>query len=343
MNPVPDGRPRPWSHRAFDRSPVSLFWSAVLLALGFVLAFFLMEFVLGRFVEYEFEAYREDLRVAFVLCLSAAYLPAASIYLIRSARRAASELAPGLESVGGAAGLETVGHYDRSGFRKAGVVGVCLQFVTIVLVELDPSNWAALGQLSPEAYFHRMLLVWIGWFGGRVVYATWIESRRFSEIGRERLRIDLLDLSALSPLSRFGLRQALVTIGLFSVVAPMFYDSEAAPNLFLVLMVVAMLTLSLAAASLLIPVRGVQHAIAREKSRELVRINDEIRQALATSGSASQPGLADWIAYRGLIESVREWPVDAPTLRRFALYLAIPLGSWFGGALVERMVDALLD
>jgi hypothetical protein len=37
------------------------------------------------------------------------------------------------------------------------------------------------------------------------------------------------------------------------------------------------------------------------------------------------------------------WPIDAPTLRRFALYLAIPFGSWFGGALVERMVDALLD
>jgi len=64
---------------------------------------------------------------------------------------------------------------------------------------------------------------------------------------------------------------------------------------------------------------------------------------LAASGSLSQPDLSDWIAYRGLIESVREWPVDAPTLRRFALYLAIPLGSWFGGALVERMVDTLLD
>jgi hypothetical protein len=38
---------------------------------------------------------------------------------------------------------------------------------------------------------------------------------------------------------------------------------------------------------------------------------------------------------------VRERPIDAPTLRRFALYLAIPLGSWFGGALVERMVDTL--
>jgi hypothetical protein len=63
----------------------------------------------------------------------------------------------------------------------------------------------------------------------------------------------------------------------------------------------------------------------------------------ARAGPGALPSLADWIAYRGLIESVREWPVDAPTLRRFTLYLAIPLGSWLGGALVERMIDALLD
>jgi hypothetical protein len=343
MNQTSSERSRPWTHRAFDRSPVSLFWSAVSLAVGFILVFLLVEIVLGRFVLYEVETYREDLRVAFVLCLLAAYLPAASIYLVRSARRATNELTSVLEPPGERTGLEMAGDYDHSRLRVAGAVGVCLQFVTIVLVELDPSDLADLVRLSPEAYFHRLMLVWIGWFAGRLVYAIWIESRRFSEIGRERVKIDLLDLEAVAPLSRFGLRQALVTIGFFSVIAPMFYDSEAAPNLFSILIVIGLLTLSLAAASLLIPVRGVQYAITREKARELARVNEQIRLALAAHGSPSQPGLADWVAYRGLIESVREWPIDAPTLRRFALYLAIPLGSWFGGALVERMVDTLLD
>jgi hypothetical protein len=40
---------------------------------------------------------------------------------------------------------------------------------------------------------------------------------------------------------------------------------------------------------------------------------------------------------------VREWPFDAPTLTRFFLYVAIPLGSWVGGALVERLLGAALD
>jgi hypothetical protein len=185
-----------------------------------------------------------------------------------------------------------------------------------------------------------VLLVWIGWSTGRFAYATWVESKRFSQIGRERLEIDLLDLAPVAPLIRYGLRQALVTIGAFSVAALLFYDSEAAPNLVWFLLVASLATLLLAAISLLMPVRGVHDAIAREKARELARVNDEIRAA--RSGSGALPSLADWIAYRGLIESVRDWPIDAPTLRRFALYLAIPLGSWLGGALVERTVDALL-
>ena len=31
------------------------------------------------------------------------------------------------------------------------------------------------------------------------------------------------------------------------------------------------------------------------------------------------------------------------TLTRFFLYVAIPLGSWVGGALVERLLGAALD
>ena len=36
------------------------------------------------------------------------------------------------------------------------------------------------------------------------------------------------------------------------------------------------------------------------------------------------------------------WPADSATFGRFSLYLLIPLGSWAGGAIVERFVDSLL-
>ena len=49
------------------------------------------------------------------------------------------------------------------------------------------------------------------------------------------------------------------------------------------------------------------------------------------------------LAWEARIESVREWPFDTPTLVRFALFLLIPLGSWLGGAVVERVVDLVLE
>ncbi len=52
------------------------------------------------------------------------------------------------------------------------------------------------------------------------------------------------------------------------------------------------------------------------------------------------PGL---LAYKQFVESVREWPIDSSTLLRFALYLGLPIGSWLGGALVERLLDLVLD
>jgi hypothetical protein len=52
--------------------------------------------------------------------------------------------------------------------------------------------------------------------------------------------------------------------------------------------------------------------------------------------------LANLIAYHQLIARVREWPIDFANLLRFFLYLFIGLGSWLGGAIVERLLDSTL-
>ncbi len=53
--------------------------------------------------------------------------------------------------------------------------------------------------------------------------------------------------------------------------------------------------------------------------------------------------LADLLAYRDTITAAREWPVRSPTFLRVFLLLMIPVASWIGGALVERMLGSLLD
>jgi hypothetical protein len=69
--------------------------------------------------------------------------------------------------------------------------------------------------------------------------------------------------------------------------------------------------------------------------RSSIRVSGQVTDQHAMS-------LAEVAAYQHLIEGVREWPFDTSSLLRFGFYLLIPLGSWFGGAMVERVVDSWL-
>ncbi len=111
--------------------------------------------------------------------------------------------------------------------------------------------------------------------------------------------------------------------------------------------------IAMALATLLLPLRGVRRRVRRAKAEELARVDEAIRgqrRALLTPGDPNHvtdgppaASLADLLAYRELVTSVREWPLDATTIARFGLYVAIGLGSWVGAAMVERLVDALLS
>ena len=98
-------------------------------------------------------------------------------------------------------------------------------------------------------------------------------------------------------------------------------------------------------ASLLYSVSGVRDSIRREKSAQLHTLRERIRSeyaAIEEAGSESDGGLqlAGLIAYQDLIERAPEWPFDAPMVARLALYATLGLGSWLGGAVVERLVES---
>jgi hypothetical protein len=111
----------------------------------------------------------------------------------------------------------------------------------------------------------------------------------------------------------------------------------------------ALLCIGTAAAALLLPVLGVHRRIQEAKTAELACVRAAIRgEPDALAGSAivhreKNPSLADLVAWKALVDAVREWPFDASMRLRFLLYLAIPLGSWLGGALAERLLSAALD
>jgi hypothetical protein len=106
-------------------------------------------------------------------------------------------------------------------------------------------------------------------------------------------------------------------------------------------------TIVVAAVGLLLPLVGIRRLIRSTRSRELKWCDAELRSARDEMKGREEAGQAgrfgELYAYRQRLGEVSEWPLDAPSFVRFSLYLLIPLGSWLGGALVERLVDAVVQ
>ena len=86
--------------------------------------------------------------------------------------------------------------------------------------------------------------------------------------------------------------------------------------------------------------------IRAAKGEELRQLKPRVRQARddALTGDVSTQGrLSDLLAYQERVQSTREWSFDSTTLLRLGLYLLIPVASMVGGALVERVVNLVLD
>ncbi len=89
------------------------------------------------------------------------------------------------------------------------------------------------------------------------------------------------------------------------------------------------------------PLAVLRRRILEAKHAELDRIREQIRVARADV-AADGPQLANSVAYYQLVESVREWPVDAANLLKFLGYLTLGLASWVGGALVEQLLGSAI-
>lgn len=331
----------PWLQRVCEGLAITPLRLGAALALGLSACFAASELALGRFGE---PVPLRDVRLAFVNILLLAYAPAAFLSVTRGARHRAESLRGlfGPEDREAQALLAAVGRYAPGGLRAAGLAGLAAALLLPFLAQgsefaYHPAHWTA------EVAWHRALAPMTGWFAGRFLWAVLVESRRFSALAVCLPEVDLFDLRPLALFARQGLANALLNVGLVSVFALSLFEADFA-RIFALL---GLVNLAVSAAGLLLPVRGAQLRIRAAKAAALAACLPALRAArsglAAPVGAGAAPGqLADLLAYRSFVESVREWPFDASTLVRFVLYLLIPLGSWAGGALVERLIDALL-
>ena len=190
---------------------------------------------------------------------------------------------------------------------------------------------------------------WFVWGLMRVMVMVWLitrfsvydlnVTRIYRALGRNSIVIDLLDVRSLAPFARRGQRSALTWV-IFSCVLSLFWLGDSASETNLPGLVVI---LSMAAFAFIGPLAALSRGIRTEKQAELGQLRELIREARTETGAeVESPRLANLVGYYQLIDGASEWPVDAANLLKFVGYLLLGLGSWLGGAVVERILDSAI-
>lgn len=281
-----------------------------------------------------------DFRLAIIHILLTAYTASAYAYLLTATIRTAHDLAPIVEHAPqGQSILDRVGKHLWWGLVLAGVFGVLIDVyaTNATTIGSDPWDWR---QNNYDSFWMRVLGPFMSWWMGCLLYVLVVESLRLSKLSASITSLDLLDLLPYKPLIRQGLTNALLVVGMSSVLSLFLLEPGYALLMIQILTVFAIF----AWIGLMLPLRGIRKNIRIAKEEELDWCQQALKRArvqLKTSANDHQ-SIVEIAAYKSVIESVRNWPFDNPTLVRFALYLLIPIGSMFGGAIVERGLDIFL-
>ena len=180
---------------------------------------------------------------------------------------------------------------------------------------------------------------------GRLAYTSIALQTRLDERITRKIQIDLLDLRPLAPYARRGLRSALYWLLGSSIASLLFLRFG-----FLWMHVLILIgTLSVGALVMFRSLKGVHQRLHGEKRNELAVLRTAIRGARgqvldggpgAADAAVRLPGL---LALEARTEGVSTWPFDISTFLRFSALGLLAIGSWLGGAIIERLLGLAVD
>lgn len=325
----------PWPERFYARTPLPAWLIGVGAALVALAVLFVGGWTLGGLQEFLVDERSvleaRDARSAVLLCALIGSLPTALFYVMRFTRA-------NLATLPGASAPLELARPSRLAVTLPGL----LAFPLIAFsVDRDPL-------LYFQPIYYLDAVHWFTWLAGIfvTVHCAWLVyltlgcASALADHARQIERIDLFDLPFLAPLARQGLLSTLVWLLILSM-----FSVNAVDSAFTVPILGMTLLVSVVSGVALLRCNGPIHRrIRAAKHAEIASIdaalrgdeNARSRLAIARPGELS---VADLLSYRTFVADAQEWAFDGASWVRFALVLLLPLGSWLGGALVERGVE----
>ncbi len=292
---------------------------------------------------------------ATVFCLLGGFAGTVASYNLVAQRNEAGEAAAML----GMPEDELLGYWDahyrenRGGARAASAVGYLLGIAT-----LFPSLPGMMGRIGLQETYDFLppesLQFAAVWFFivvpvsfsliAKAVYIAFREGQLWSGFRTKVAAPDIFDTAKLRPVTKAAMRGSFSWVMGTTIGSLFFLSSEIDRSTLLPFFIGIG---GVAIMYLIAPLVGWHRVLLAEKERQLRDVRKVIDRCWARLKSAEDDDVAlakigGLLALEARIQAAREWPIDFSTIGRFAFYLAIPLVSWIGGALMERAVDAAI-
>lgn len=273
-------------------------------------------------------------RAPVTLYMLIAYLPMALYYLDNWTHAA-------LKTVAGNFALNDFSvDYPRLLANAFGVTGVFAMYTLFLHQPDDPLLVFMPPRWNIDFVFPLVGLVFMGWFLFRFMFLLVWNAVAVSQTARHITRIDLFDTASIRPYAQQGVRSSLLAVVALSISANLWLDPNSPTVATATSLVLLVLSSTLA---LVLPGWGIHLRLKTTKQEELARLRAAIaarRDPETRSVEDAQQLRADLAIERRLTE-ISEWPFDAGSYGRVALYVFLGLGSWVGAALVERLLESL--
>lgn len=286
---------------------------------------------------------------AAYFCFLIAYLPATLHFIVERTESAFDRLLPSLPA--DLAHLPDTPARLRHSIRYKPMHWIALNLALGVVLWLIQSlflSGGVNGMLQSVTSSSESLLMTLGplpvWLFTSCTIGVMVNNAR---LFRRLARLVTCDVYNTEPLMEFGsmaVSGVLLIIGMqaaFSIMWLGGIDSPWAIAPGLLISLVAMVYLLFA------PITPLHPRLKEAKSRSLEELQRQIAIVGTASFDSADPAqtrrLADLLVLRNEISRVREWPFAMDSLARLGLYLVIVPLTWVGAALIEMLVDALMQ
>jgi hypothetical protein len=333
------GRSLEW--RAAERLPLPAWAAGLLLTLFLVGVYALAELVAGPLDPDDVVMLGPFTDTQLGFALSAAVAG----YALAAGAAIAAGNAADLGALRMTGALEGLAEPALRGGRVAGVAGLLAGIAFMGSVDPAAREVMLIRAWSLDGLLSILSVAVAFWLATRAAWFTLAELTAVARAAGAVATLDPLESDWLEPLGRMALRAAVLWAGAAALASLSFAITSGS----IAELVASAFLVAVAAGCFVIPVRGVHANLRAAKRAELSRVRQEIRRdreavaALGAEAAGAAQRLPGLLAFEARVERAREWPFDAATLRRFGFVLLLPLISWLGGALVERVVDSVLD